>query len=129
MSTVQAFIVFFLLLAGLALVVWLFLRGWSPEQLPLWAGLIWGTITVMTLAPKFLPASIRWHENVSIVQVIFGVAVLVLSIKCLIMLIRHGSTLSDTQRSAAWLGVVPLIIGVMMAALFFWMAGAFNVRK
>jgi|APTNR8051073442_1049403.scaffolds.fasta_scaffold02474_5 hypothetical protein len=129
MSTVQAFIVFFLLLACLALVVWLFLRGWSPEQLPLWAGLIWGTITVMTLAPKFLPASIRWHENVSIVQVIFGVAVLVLSIKCLIMLIRHGSTLSDTQRSAAWLGVVPLIIGVMMAALFFWMAGAFNVRK
>lgn len=129
MSTVQAFFVFFLLLAGLALVVWLFLRGWSPEQLPLWAGLIWGTIAAVTLAPKLLPASIRWHENVSIVQVIFGVAVLVLSIKCLIMLIRHSSALSDTQRSAAWLGVVPLIIGVMMAALFFWMAGAFNVRK
>jgi hypothetical protein len=129
MPTVQAFFVFFLLLAGLALVVWLFLRGWSPEQLPLWAGLIWGTIAVMTLAPKLLPASIRWHENVSIVQVIFGVAMLVLSIKCLIMLIRHGSTLSDTQRSAAWLGVVPLIIGALMVVFFFWMAGAFNGRK
>jgi len=129
MSTAQAFFVFFLLLAGLALVVWLFLRGWSPEQLPLWAGLIWGTIAVMVLAPKFLPASIRWHENVSIVQVIFGVAVLVLSIKCLVLLIRQGSALTDAQRSAAWLGVVPLIIGALMVVFFFWMAGAFNGKK
>jgi len=129
MSTIQAFFVFFLLLAGLALVVWLFLRGWSPEQLPLWAGLIWGTVAVMALAPKFLPASIRWHENVSIVQVILGVAVLILSIKCLVMLIRHSSALSNTQRSAAWLGVVPLIIGALMVVFFFWMAGAFNTKK
>lgn len=129
MSTIQAFIVFFLLLSGLALVVWLFLRGWSPEQLPLWAGLIWGTVAVMALGPKLLPVSIRWNENVSIVQVILGLGVLALSIKCLIMLIRHSNVLSDTQRTAAWLGVVPLIIGGLMVAFFFWMAGAFNGKK
>jgi len=129
MSAFQAFFVFFLLLAGLALVIWLFLRGWSPEQLPLWAGLIWGTAGVMVLVPRMLPASIRWHENVSIVQVTLGAAVLTLSIKCLILLIRHGSGLSDSQGSAAWLGIVPLMIGALMALMFFWMAGAFNGKK
>lgn len=129
MSTTQAIFVFLLLFAGLALVGWIFLRGWLPEQLPLWAGLIWGTIAIMALVPRMLPASIRWSENVSIVQVAFGAAVLAMSIKCLILLVRYGSTLSYNQRWAAWLGVVPLIIGALSVLMFFWIAGAFNGKK
>ncbi|NUO00729.1 MAG: hypothetical protein HUU01_08935 [Saprospiraceae bacterium] len=122
---------FILTLAGscLVLIVWIFLRGWSAQLLPLWAKLIWGLIVAVIFIPRFLPASIRWSESVSLVQVTIGLVVVVLGIKCLILLIREGNTLSSAQRSAAWLGIVPLMIGALMLLFFFWMAGAFNSKK
>ena len=129
MSASQAFFILFLVVAGIALVIWIFLRGWSPEQLPLWAGLIWGLIAMIKFVPAMLPASIRWSDNLSIVQVTLGVVVLVLSLKSLILLLRHGSNLSDSQRWAAYLGIAPLVIGVLMVLIFFWIAGSLGAKK
>lgn len=129
MSTVNAFIILFLVIAGIALSIWLFVRGWSPEQLPLWAGLIWGLLAVMIVTPRLLPASIRWSDNVSVVQGLLGLVVLILSIKCLILLIRHGNTLSSSQRWAAYLGFGPLVIGILMVVVLFWVMGAFSTKR
>ena len=129
MSTTNAFFILFLLAAGLVLVVWIFLRGWSPEQMPLWAGLIWGLIGAMVFGSALLPASVRWSDSVSVVKGILGITMLALSIKCLILLLRHGSGLNTSQRYSAYLGIAPLIIGAIMVLFFFWMAGAFNAKK
>jgi len=126
MSTAQAFFILLLVVGGLVLAVWLLVRGWSPEQLPLWAGVIWGLMAVMVIVPKFLPASVRWSDTTSIVQMILGVVVLILSVKCLVLLIRHGAALPEAQRWAAYLGLVPLALGVLLVVFFFWMASAFN---
>lgn len=126
MSTIEAFSILFLLLAGIVLAVWLLVRGWSPEQLPIWAKFIWGLMAVMVIVPKFLPASVRWNDTTSIVQMILGVVVFILSVKCLVLLIRHGVGLSESQRWAAYLGLVPLAIGVLLVVFFFWMASAFS---
>lgn len=129
MSTSQAFLILFLVAAGIALAGWLFWRGWSPEQLPQWATLIWALMALLTLGPRLLPASIRWNDTVSIVQGIVGLVVVLLSIKCLVLLIRNGGSLSDAQRWAAWLGLAPLIIGALMVLMLLWMAGAFSQKK
>lgn len=129
MSTSQAFLILFLVAAGIALAGWLFWRGWSPEQLPQWATLIWALMALLTLGPRLLPASIRWNDTVSIVQGIVGLVVVLLSIKCLVLLIRYGGSLSDAQRWAAWLGLAPLIIGALMVLMLLWMAGAFSQKK
>lgn len=128
MSTSQAFLILFLLATGIALAVWLFWRGWSPELLPRWAMLVWGLMGVIALGPRLLPASVRWSDTVSIVQGVLGLALVLLSIKCLILLIRHGSDLNDSQRWAAWLGLTPLIIGAVMVLFFFWLAGSFGKK-
>jgi len=86
-------------------------------------------MAAMIFLPRLLPASIRWSEGVSLVQVILGIVVLVLSIKCLVLLIREGSTLSAAQRSAAWLGLTSLFLGAITALVFFWIAGTFNAKK
>ncbi len=129
MSTVHAFLILFLVAAGIALAGWLFWRGWSPEQLPQWATLIWALMVLLSFGRNLLPASIRWNDTVSIVQGVVGLIVVLLSIKCLVLLIRHGSSLSDAQRWAAWLGLAPLIIGALMVLLLLWMAGAFAQKK
>lgn len=129
MSTVNAFVILILVIAGIALAIWLFVRGWSPEHLPLWAGLIWGLLAVMTITPRFLPASIRWGDTVSVVQGLMGLVVLILCIKCLILLIRHGNTLSSSQRWAAYLGFGPLVVGVLMVVVLFWAMGGFSAKK
>lgn len=129
MSTTQAFLILFLVAAGIALAGWLFWRGWSPEQLPQWATLIWALMALLALGPRLLPASVRWNDTVSIVQGAMGLVVVLLSIKCLVLLIRHGGSLSDSQRWAAWLGLAPLIIGALMVLMLLWMAGAFSQKK
>lgn len=129
MSTANAFFILFILVAGIALAIWLFVRGWAPEQLPLWAGLIWGLLAVMIVTPRLLPASIRWGDTVSVVQGLLGLVVLILSVKCLILLIRHGSTLTSSQRWAAYLGFGPLVIGILMVVVLFWVMGAFSTKK
>lgn len=85
MSTVNAFVILILVVAGIALAIWLFVRGWSPEQLPLWAGLIWGLLAIMIITPQLLPASVRWSDTVSVIQGLLGLVVLILSIKCLFL--------------------------------------------
>ena len=129
MSTAHAFFIILLLAAGLTLVVWVIFHGWSPEQLPLWAGLIWGLIALVSVAPALLPAAIRWSYSVRIIQVILGVVVAVLSVKSLIVLLRHGASLSSTQRWSAYLGLVPFVLGLLAVLVFFWIAGAFNSKK
>ena len=129
MSTTQAFLILFLVAAGIALAGWLFWRGWSPEQLPQWATLIWALMALLALGPRLLPASVRWNDTVSIVQGAMGLVVVLLSIKCLVLLIRHGGSLSDSQRWAAWLGLAPLIIGALMVLMLLWMSGAFSQKK
>lgn len=129
MSTAHAFFILFLVAAGIALAGWLFWRGWSPEQLPQWATLIWGLMALLSLGPRLLPASVRWSDTVSIVQGAMGLVVVLLSIKCLVLLIRHGGSLSDSQRWAAWLGLAPLIIGALMVLMLLWMSGAFSQKK
>lgn len=129
MSTLEAFFILFLLLAGIAGAVWVFVRGWSPEQLPLWSGLVWGLMLAMVVVPKFLPASIRWSDNVSVAQGAVGIVMLALSIKCLILLIRHGSALSDSQRWAALLGLAPLVIGAVLVLGFLLFVALFSAGK
>ncbi len=125
----KAIFIFILLACGIALVVGVLLRGWSAQSLPFWSKLIWGLIGAIILIPRFLPASIRWDESVSLAQVIVGAVVAVLSIKCMILMLRHSSALSAAERAAAWLGIVPLIIGAIMVLFFFWMAGALGGKK
>lgn len=129
MSVTQAFLILFILAAGIALAAWLFWRGWSPEQLPQWATLVWGLMALLSFGPRLLPASVRWSDTVSVVQGILGLVVVLLSVKCLVLLIRHGNSLSDSQRWAAWLGLAPLIIGALMVLMLLWMAGAFSGKK
>lgn len=129
MSTLEAFSILFLLLAGIAVAVWVFVRGWSPEQLPLWSGWVWGLMLAMVVVPKLLPASIRWSDNVSVAQGAAGIVMLALSIKCLILLIRHGSALSDSQRWAALLGLAPLVIGAVLALFFLFFVAMFSAGK
>ena len=129
MSAAQAFFILFLVVSGIALVIWIFLRGWSPEQLPLWAGLVWGLLAIIKFVLALLPASIRWGESTSVVQVALGVVVLAFSLKSLILLLRHGSSLSASQRWAAYLGLAPLVIAVLALLIFFWIAGALGAKK
>ena len=129
MSTSNAFLILFLCAAGVVLVVWIFLKGWSPDQLPLWAGLIWGLAGLLIFGSALLPPSIRWNETMSIVKGIIGLVILALSIKSLVLLLRHGSELSTSQRYAAYLGIAPLILGAIMVLFFFWLAGAFNAKN
>lgn len=128
MSTIEAFSILFLLVAGIAGAAWVFVRGWSPEQLPLWSGWVWGLMLAMIVVPKFLPASIRWSANVSVAQGAVGIVMLALSIKCLILLIRHGSALSDSQRWAAWLALAPLMIGAVLVLGFLLFAWLFSTK-
>ena len=128
MSTAQAFLLLFLLVAGVALTVWLFVRGWSPEQLPVWAGLVWGLMLLIVAVPRLLPASIRWSDSLSVVQLSLGIVMLALSVKCLILLVRHGSTLSDSQRWSAYLGLAPLVIGAVLALGFLFIVGLFSTK-
>ncbi|MBL7798417.1 MAG: hypothetical protein JNJ90_18115 [Saprospiraceae bacterium] len=128
MSTLEAFSILFLLLAGIAVAVWVFVRGWSPEQLPLWSGWVWGLMLAMVVVPKLLPASIRWSDNVSVAQGAVGIVMLALSIKCLILLIRHGSALSDSQRWAALFGLAPLVIGAVLVLGFLFIVGLFSAK-
>jgi len=129
MSTLEAFSILFLLLAGIAVAVWVFVRGWSPEQLPLWSGWVWGLMLAMMLVPKFLPASIRWSDGVSVAQGAVGIVMLALSIKCLVLLIRHGSALSDSQRWAALLGLAPLVIAAVLVLGFLLFVWLFSTAK
>ncbi|MFN0014459.1 MAG: hypothetical protein ACKVU2_07905 [Saprospiraceae bacterium] len=128
MSTTEAILVIFFLLAGLAASVWVFARDWSPERLPLWASLIGGLMLAMLIVPRFLPASIRWSEVLSVAQGAVGIVTFSLSVKCLILLVRHNSDLSDSQRYAAYLGLAPLIIVVFLVLFFFLMVGAFSSK-
>jgi len=66
---------------------------------------------------------------VEVKMVTLGVVVLVLSLKSLILLLRHGSNLSDSQRWAAYLGLAPLVIAVLALLIFFWIAGSLGAKK
>ncbi len=128
MSTLEAFSILFMLLAGVALAIWIFVRGWSPEQLPRWAGLVWALMLVLVVVPKLLPASIRWSDSVSVAQGAIAIVMLALSIKCLILLIRNGSALNDSQRWAAYLGLTPLVIGAVLVLGFLFIVGLFSAK-
>lgn len=129
MSTQQAILILALLLAGLALLIWLWWPGWLPERLPVWAGWVWGLLALMWLAPARLPAAIRWSEGMSVVQLTLGAVVLSLGLKALVLLLRHGPSLSSAQRWAAYLCIIPLLIGVLAVVVFFWIAGQFGSKK
>lgn len=129
MSTLQAILILALLAAGLTLLVWLWWKGWSPGHLPQWAGWVWGLLALMLLVPARLPADIRWSSGMSIVQLVLGAVVLTFGLKALILLMRHGPSLSSAQRWAAYLCMIPLLIGVLAVAVFFWTAGMLGSKK
>jgi hypothetical protein len=128
MSSTQSLFILALVAGGISLAVWLLLRLWSPEQLPLLAGLIAGLLAVIALA-SLLPMPAGWGETPVVAQVMLGVIVMALSVKCLILLVRHGGTLSPAGKWAAYFGLTPLLLGVFLILALLWSMGFFSKGK
>lgn len=129
MSYTQAFATLFFVAVGAVFLLWLLIRGWSPESLPQWAGIIWALIAAMLVVPKFLPPTVRWNDNTSIVTMFIMCAAFILSIKAIFVFIRHYSSLSSTQRLSGYLASAPLILSILGVVFTFWMMGGFHQKK
>ncbi|MCC6411084.1 MAG: hypothetical protein IT270_05470 [Saprospiraceae bacterium] len=129
MSYTQAFATLFFVAVGAVFLLWLLIRGWSPESLPQWAGIIWALIAAMLVVPKLLPGTIRWSDNTSIVTMFILGAAFILSIKAIFVFIRHYGSLSSTQRLSGYLAAAPLILSILGVVFTFWAMGGFHQTK
>ena len=129
MSYTQAFATLFFVAVGAVFLIWLLIRGWSPESLPQWAGIIWALIAAMLVVPKFLPPTVRWNDNTSIVTMFILGAAFILSIKSIFVFIRHYGNLNSTQRLSGYLASAPLILSILGIIFTFWAMGAFSQKK
>lgn len=124
MSTANAFLILFGVFATLVLVVLIFIFRWEPESLVFWRNVTLALVLIEFAIPALLPPEIRWSDGANVFKAAILLLLLAIGIKSLIIYLRHGSSLGDTQKISAWISMAPLILGLILGLfflLFVWM--------
>lgn len=129
MSTINAFVILLSVLAAIVLVVLVFIFRWEPASLIFWRNITLLLVVLLLAVPAMLPPAVRWGGEASIFKAILAVLLLAIGIKALIIFMRHGSVLTPAQKTAAYITLVPLAFGVLLAAGFFLFVWLFSRPK
>ena len=129
MSTANAFLILFSILVALALVVLVFVFRWEPAALVFWRNVTFALAAALIIVPLLLPASVRWGNEASIFKAAMLVLLLAVSIKTLILVVRHWAVLTPAQKTAGYIAVAPLGLGVLGVLFFFGIVWLYSAGK
>jgi hypothetical protein len=118
MSTANAFLIIFGVLATLVLVVLVFIFRWEPESLIFWRNFTLALVFLELAVPPLLPPEIRWGDNANIFKAAVLLLLVAIGIKSLILFLKYRPSLGEAQKIAAWISMAPLILGLILAVFF-----------
>lgn len=129
MSTTNAFLILLAVLVAVALVVLVFIFRREPAALIFWRNITLALLLLLLVVPSLLPADIRWGGGASIFKMTLAVLMAAIGIKVLIVFFRNGATLTPGQKVAAYISLIPLAFGVLLAMGFFLFVWMFSNAK
>lgn len=118
MSTTNAFLILFGVLATLVLVVLIFIFRREPESLIFWRNITLLLVFLELAVPALLPPELRWSDNANIFKAAVLLLLVAVGVKSLILFLKYRPSLGESQKIAAWISMAPLIFGLIMAAFF-----------
>ena len=118
MSTANAFLILFGVLATLVLVVLIFIFRREPESLIFWRNITLLLVFLELAVPALLPPELRWSDNANIFKAAVLLLLVAVGVKSLILFLQYRPSLGEAQKTAAWISMAPLIFGLIMAVFF-----------